>query len=248
MFGHIVPCGIRDRGVTSLARILGVAPPMREVADAVVVAVADRLGHQTVERQDVVWHQAPEDLSAFSRGERTDAPVRLLGRLAAAGVDAPVPDPTFRRPDWMKVKADLGTGYRQTQRLMRESGLHTVCQEAGCPNIFECWADRTATFMILGERCTRACGFCLVDTRKPEPLDADEPARVADAVARLGLAHAVVTSVARDDLSDGGASGFVATIEAIRRRVPTTTVEVLIPDCKGTRTRWTRSSPRAPMC
>ena len=104
----------------------------------------------------------------------------------------------------MKVKADLGAGYRQTQRLMRESGLHTVCQEAGCPNIFECWADRTATFMILGERCTRACGFCLVDTRKPEPLDADEPARVADAVARLGLAHAVVTRVARDDLPDGG--------------------------------------------
>jgi len=131
---------------------------------------------------------------------------------------------------------------------MRESGLHTVCQGGRVPNIFECWADRTATFMILGERCTRACGFCLVDTRKPEPLDADEPARVADAVARLGLAHAVVTSVARDEPVRRGASGFVATIEAIRRRVPTTTVEVLIPDCKGTRTRWTRSSPRAPMC
>ena len=116
----------------------------------------------------------------------------------------------------MKVKANLGAGYRETQRLMRDGGLNTVCQEAGCPNIFECWADRTATFMILGERCTRACGFCLVDTRKPNPLDLDEPARLADAVAQLGLAHAVVTSVARDDLDDGGASGFVATIEAIR--------------------------------
>jgi lipoic acid synthetase len=216
-----------------MAALLGSAPPMREVVDAVVDAMAARLGHLTVERQDVAWHQRPDDLSAFSRGERADAPVRLLGRLAAAGVDAPAPDPTFRRPEWMKVKADLGSGYRETQRLMRDAGLHTVCQEAGCPNIYECWADRTATFMILGERCTRACGFCLVDTRKPQPLDVDEPTRVAETVASLGLEHAVVTSVARDDLTDGGASGFVATIDAIRRRVPGTTVEVLIPDCKG---------------
>lgn len=233
MFDHIVPCGIRDRGVTSMAHVLEAAPPMRDVADAIVAAVAAHLGHDEIERQDVAWHQTPEDLSAFSRGEAPGTPVRLLGRLAAAGVEVPPPDPTFRRPEWMKVKADLGPGYRETQRLMRDGGLHTVCQEAGCPNIFECWADRTATFMILGERCTRACGFCLVDTRKPEPLDVGEPARVADAVARLGLAHTVVTSVARDDLADGGASGFVATIDAIRRRTPATTVEVLIPDCKG---------------
>jgi lipoic acid synthetase len=233
MFDHIIPCGIRDRGVTSMAALLGAAPSMHEVADAVTSAMAARLGHLTIERQDVAWHQAPEDLSAFSRGESDGGPVRLLGRLAAAGVEAPVPDPTFRRPDWMKVKANLGEGYRETQRLMRDSGLNTVCQEAGCPNIFECWADRTATFMILGERCTRACGFCLVDTRKPGPPDLDEPARLAEAVARLGLAHAVVTSVARDDLPDGGASAFVATIEAIRARMPATTVEVLIPDCKG---------------
>jgi lipoyl synthase len=233
MFGHIVPCGIRDRGVTSMARVLATPPVMHDVTDAVTAAVAEHLGFDAVERQDVVWHQVPDDLSAFSRGEPAGAPVRLLGRLAAAGVEAPAPDPTFRRPDWMKVKADLGPGYRETQRLMKEGGLHTVCQEAGCPNIFECWADRTATFMILGERCTRACGFCLVDTRKPQPLDLEEPGRVADAVATLGLAHAVVTSVARDDLTDGGASGFVATIDAIRRRTPATTVEVLIPDCKG---------------
>jgi lipoic acid synthetase len=233
MFEHIVPCGIRDRGVTSLAKVLGTAPPMRDVADAVTSAVAAHLGFSRVERQDVVWHQAPEDLSAFSRGETPGTPVRLLGRLRQAGVQAPAPDPTFRRPEWMKVKADLGPGYRETQRLMREGGLHTVCQEAGCPNIFECWADRTATFMILGERCTRACGFCLVDTRKPQPLDVEEPRRVADAVATLGLAHAVVTSVARDDLADGGASGFVTTIDAIRQRTPATTIEVLIPDCKG---------------
>jgi lipoic acid synthetase len=116
---------------------------------------------------------------------------------------------------------------------MRTLDLHTVCEEAGCPNIYECWADGTATFMILGERCTRACGFCLVDTRHPFPLDPDEPARVADAVAALGLEHAVITSVARDDLDDGGAGAFAATIRAIRTRTPRTRIEVLIPDCKG---------------
>jgi len=109
----------------------------------------------------------------------------------------------------------------------------TVCEEAGCPNIFECWADGTATFMINGDRCTRACGFCLVDTRKPQPLDPEEPARVAEAVSRLGLGHAVITCVARDDLADGGAGGFVATVEEVRRRSPGTAIELLISDCKG---------------
>ena len=134
--------------------------------------------------------------------------MRLLGRLAAAGVEVPPADASFRRPDWMKVRADLGPGYRATKRLMRGLSLTTVCEEAGCPNIYECWADRTATFMVLGERCTRACGFCLVDTRHPLAPEADEPARVADAVVTLGLEHAVVTSVARDDLPDGGAAHF----------------------------------------
>jgi len=133
----------------------------------------------------------------------------------------------------MRVRVDLSHGYRETKRLMRTLDLRTVCEEAGCPNIYECWTDRTATFMILGDRCTRACGFCLVDTRKPTFLDPDEPTRVANAVAELGLAHAVVTSVARDDLPDGGAAGFAATIRAIRAHTPTTKVEVLIPDCKG---------------
>jgi lipoic acid synthetase len=109
----------------------------------------------------------------------------------------------------------------------------TVCEEAGCPNLSECWADGTATFMINGDRCTRACGFCLVDTRKPLPPDPAEPARVAEAVERLGLRFAVVTAVARDDLADGGLSGFAATVEAIRARVPGCGVEVLIPDAKG---------------
>jgi lipoic acid synthetase len=240
MFGHIVPCGIRDRGVTSLARVLGESPDMRDVVDAVVDAFHDELGHDGVERQDVVWRERASDLSAFTREAeatrtpvRSGAPVRLLGRLAEAGVAAPADDPTFRRPPWMKVKADLGEGYRETKRVMRSLSLHTVCEEAGCPNIYECWADRTATFMILGERCTRACGFCLVDTRKPLPIDPDEPARVAEAVAAMGLAHAVVTSVARDDVEDGGAGAFAATIAAIRARTPSTQVEVLVPDCKG---------------
>jgi lipoyl synthase len=138
-----------------------------------------------------------------------------------------------RRPEWMKVRADLGTEYRRLKQLVQDQELHTVCEEAGCPNIYECWSQRTATFMILGDRCTRACGFCLVDTRQPFPIDPDEPVRVADAVASLGLVHAVVTSVARDDVPDGGAAGFAATIDAIRARNPETTVEVLIPDCKG---------------
>jgi lipoic acid synthetase len=238
MFDHIVPCGIADRGVTSLARLLGRSPDARAVVDAIVARFTETFGYDDVDRQSVlapegVLDPAPvERLSSGARGA-TSEPVRLLGRLAAAGVAAPAPDPAFRRPEWMKVRANLGEGYRETKRLMRGLDLHTVCEEAGCPNIYECWADRTATFMILGERCTRACGFCLVDTRHPLALDAGEPARVADAVVQLGLEHAVVTSVARDDLSDGGAAHFAATIAAVRAASPRTTVEVLIPDCKG---------------
>jgi lipoic acid synthetase len=131
------------------------------------------------------------------------------------------------------VKADLGEGYREVQRTMRSLKLVTVCEEAGCPNIFECWRDGTATFMINGDRCTRACGFCQVDTRKPLAVDAAEPERLAEAVAEMALAHAVITAVARDDLPDGGAGGFAEAIRAVRRRCPDTAVEVLIPDCKG---------------
>ncbi|MGH9040994.1 MAG: lipoyl synthase [Acidimicrobiia bacterium] len=244
MFSHIVPCGIRDRGVTSLRRRLGRPVAMREVVDAVTRQLAATFGYESVERQDVVWHERPSDLSAFSlrppsalpapeapasRGE----PVRLLGRLAQAGVAQPDEQESTRRPPWMKVRARLDGGYQELKGMMRGLDLHTVCEEAGCPNIYECWSERTATFMILGDRCTRACGFCLVDTRRPMPLDTAEPARVADAVSRMGLAHAVVTSVARDDLDDGGAAGFAATIAAIRAENPATTIEVLIPDCKG---------------
>ncbi len=129
----------------------------------------------------------------------------------------------------------IGKGYRTLSATVHDLGLVTVCEEAGCPNIYECWADGTATFMINGERCTRACGFCQVDTRHPLPLSSDEPDRVAQAVERMHLGHAVVTCVARDDLADGGAGAMAATIRAIRVRMPTTTVEVLISDCKGDR-------------
>jgi lipoic acid synthetase len=127
----------------------------------------------------------------------------------------------------------MGKGYRELGATIHDLGLVTVCEEAGCPNIYECWSEGTATFMINGERCTRACGFCQVDTRHPLPLQPDEPHRVARAVERMGLGHAVVTCVARDDLADGGAGAMAETIGAIRTRAPGTTVEVLISDCKG---------------
>jgi lipoic acid synthetase len=164
-------------------------------------------------------------------------PVRLVGglsRLAAAGVDTGAALPSgARKPAWLRAQAHMGPEYRALRKTVRNLGLVTVCEEAGCPNIFECWADGTATFMINGDRCTRACGFCQVSSAKPLPPDPAEPDKVAEAVARLGLAHAVVTCVARDDLPDGGAPGFAATIDAIRHRAPGTAVEVLISDCKG---------------
>jgi lipoic acid synthetase len=138
--------------------------------------------------------------------------------------------PILRKPDWIRVKAPTSRGYAETSRIVREHGLHTVCVEASCPNIGECWEQRHATFMILGDTCTRACAFCNVKTGLPGPLDADEPARVADAVAKLGLNHVVITSVDRDDLADGGAQHFAEVIRAIRARTPTTTIEVLTPD------------------
>ena len=138
--------------------------------------------------------------------------------------------PLLRKPDWIRVKAPVSAGYVETQRIVRANGLHTVCEEAGCPNIGECWEKKHATFMIMGDTCTRACAFCNVKTGLPQPLDAAEPARVAEATAKLGLAHVVVTSVDRDDLDDGGAAHFAAVIGAIRGRCPATTIEVLTPD------------------
>jgi lipoic acid synthetase len=238
-FGHIVPCGIPDKPVTSLAGE-GLDVPMARVVDAVVRRGALIWGYQRVDRQDVAWRVSADELAPFTRGEGpgrrvADAPVRMLDRrLAEAGVDPSAGVAlSERKPEWLRVKARMGEEYRALRRTVRQLQLATVCQEAGCPNIYECWADGTATFMINGDRCTRACGFCLVDTRKPAPSDPEEPERVAEAVAGLGLEHAVITTVARDDLADGGAGAFAATVAAIRRRAPAAAVELLISDCKG---------------
>ena len=254
-FGHIVPCGITDYGVTSLARE-GVPATMHDVVDAFADAFATRwaersgaaaAGELPVDRADVVWRRSSAgdgDLAPFSRGlgpgERTTGAnatvggtsVRLLGRLAEAGVTQSVAL-TDRKPDWMRAPVRHGADVLGIKRTVRDLDLVTVCEEAGCPNLSECWSDGTATFMVCGERCTRACGFCLVDTRHPEPLSADEPARVAEAVARMDLSYAVITMVARDDLADGGAAHVAATVRAIRERRAGTRVEVLISDLKG---------------
>ncbi|WP_084224643.1 lipoyl synthase [Paenibacillus pectinilyticus] len=138
-----------------------------------------------------------------------------------------------RKPDWLKINLKTDENFKEIKSMMRSKTLHTVCEEAKCPNIHECWANRTATFMILGDICTRACRFCAVKTGLPTELDLEEPERVADAALQMGLRHCVVTSVARDDLADGGARIFAETIKAIRRKLPMCTVEVLIPDFLG---------------
>ena len=148
---------------------------------------------------------------------------------------APVPTlpVAARKPGWLKVKAPGGPHYVQLRTMVRELGLHTVCEEARCPNIGECWEHQAATFMILGDRCTRNCAYCAVPHGTPAPYDAGEPARLAEAVSRMGLRHVVITSVDRDDLPNGGAEAFAACIREIRTRLPDASVEVLVPDFKG---------------
>ncbi len=138
-----------------------------------------------------------------------------------------------RRPDWLKVRLPSGDNYKEVLELMRRSSLNTVCEEAKCPNLAECWSSRTATFMILGDTCTRSCGFCNVKLGIPNEVDKDEPRRVAESVVDLGLKHVVITSVDRDELKDGGASIFAETIRLINQKMPDTTIEILIPDFKG---------------
>ncbi len=151
-----------------------------------------------------------------------------------------------RKPAWLKVKTPIGETYSEVKRLLRKHHLHTVCQEANCPNRFECWANKTATFMILGDRCTRHCRFCNVGSGEPEKVDETEPQRVAEAVRLMELRYAVITSVTRDDLPDGGASVFAETVRAIRRIDPAIGVEVLIPDFGGSRASLERVLEASP--
>ncbi|MGC8510336.1 MAG: lipoyl synthase [Acidimicrobiales bacterium] len=223
-FAAIVPCGIPDKPVVSMASLgLAVEP----------AAVEERLGAELEARLGGAQHPAHVarvDHAASTVGEERP----LLRRLRQAGVD---PDAGVslraRKPSWLRVEASMGRDYQSLRTLTEDLRLVTVCEEAGCPNIFECWSSGTATFMVNGDRCTRNCGFCLIDTRKPLALDPSEPARVAEAVVRLKLSHAVVTCVARDDLADGGAGAIGAVVRAIREASPTTSVEVLISDFQG---------------
>jgi len=228
---HIVPCGVAEYPVTSL-REEGIDVSMQDVVKIVSRLAIERWGGGEAEQQEVAWVHRPEDLSRFSRGEGPGEPVRMLGRLADAGVDGGV-DLSERKPEWLRPKVQIGAEVLKIKRTLSELKLVTVCEEAGCPNLSECWKDGTATFMVLGERCTRACGFCLVDTRKPELPEADEPQRVAEAVASMGLTHAVLTMVARDDLADGGFAHVAECVRAIRERNPLTRIETLVSDAKG---------------
>ena len=205
MRDHIVPCGIAEHPVTSL-REEGCSASMREVADVVARLAQERWGGAVSDRHDVAWDYEPD----------------VVGMHI-----------TQRKPEWLRPKVEHGADVLATKKTLRDLHLVTVCEEAGCPNLSECWKEGTATFMVLGERCTRACGFCLVDTRKPEWPDDEEPQRVAEAVARMGLSHAVLTMVARDDLEDGGFEHVARCVQAIRERKPGTAVETLVSDAKG---------------
>ena len=232
-FGNIVPCGIEDRPVTSVVEVLGHQMSIQEVVDVLVphLNLLSDLPDSEVQ------------LGAFARG--TGATYEV-DRMVASGVFSPRrrgEEPvTIRgalggepeKPSWMKVKLDLtDPKFRELKKLNNELGLNTVCEEAGCPNIYECWSSGTSTLMLLGETCTRACSFCDVNTGKPGEVDWDEPVRAAEAIEAMQLRHAVLTSVNRDDLDDGGATIFALTIHEIRERLPHCDVEVLIPDFKG---------------
>ena len=210
---HIVPCGISEHDVTSLHE-LGFDVTVQQVADLVSVLAAQRFAGGEFDRHDVAWSVVQGD--------------EQVGReTASVQISA-------RKPEWLRPHVNHGPEVLATKKTLRDLNLVTVCEEAGCPNLSECWADGTATMMVLGERCTRACGFCLIDTRKPLAPDANEPLRVAQAVAKMKLEYAVLTMVARDDLADGGMGHVAQCIRQIRIASPSTRVETLISDAKGT--------------
>jgi len=233
-FGHMNPCGITDRSVTSMTELLGRPISIEETVEPVRRAFA----------QTFAYEDADVQLGAFVRGQGRPRQFEV-DQLVETGTFAPKTTGIGQtinirrlpgeppRPEWLRVTARMEAPFLDLKKLMRGLELHTVCEEANCPNIYECWGSGTATLMILGDRCTRACGFCNVTTGRPTELDVLEPFRAAEAIARMGLRHAVITSVNRDDLADGGASIFAATIREVRRRSSQCAVEVLIPDFKG---------------
>ena len=233
-FGRIVPCGIADRAVTSVKEMSREKVAIEDLVDALIPHFTEVFGHGSAEVQLGAFARgsgrepfavdAMVEAGVFSGRDPTEVPIAINGLLPG--------EPP--RPEWMRIKADISSeGYRELRRLMRGKELNTVCEEAGCPNIYECWASGTGTLMLLGDKCTRACAFCDVQTGKPGDVDLDEPRRAAEAVAAMGLRHAVLTSVNRDDLDDGGAAIFAETIGRIRELLPDCDVEVLIPDFKG---------------
>ncbi len=233
-FEAMVPCGIPDRPVTSMFELMGRKVSHEEVIEVLVPHFARVFGRPDPEVQLAAFTRAqgrPREFEVdrllaggtFSPEKRSAEPVLVEGRLPG--------EPA--RPSWMKVAARMDDDYLELKKMMRGLELHTVCEEAGCPNIYECWGMGTATLMILGDKCTRACSFCNVTTGKPTEFDMFEPFRAAEAVASMNLQHAVITSVNRDDLDDGGAGIFAQTIIESRKRSPGTDIEVLIPDFKG---------------
>lgn len=235
-FGNMIPCGIVDRQVTSISELLSrsISISIEEVVEALLAHTPELSMHVGVETQ----------LGAFTRG--TAKGTYEVDRMVAAGVFSPsradeVPvmirgllagEP--EKPSWMKVRVDMrDPKFKELKRLNRELDLNTVCEEAGCPNIYECWSSGTSTLMLLGDTCTRACSFCDVNTGRPGEVDEEEPVRAAIAIEAMALNHAVLTSVNRDDLEDGGATIFARTINEIHERLPDCDVEVLIPDFKG---------------
>ena len=235
-FGMMNPCGITDREVTDLSQLVGRRVTVEEAVDALLPHFEEVFGYTESERQFAAFVRGQgragefevDRLLAsgtFSADRRSQDPVLINGRLSG--------EPP--RPEWMKVTARLDGDYLELKKLMRGLELNTVCEEANCPNIYECWGMGTATLMILGDRCTRACSFCNVTTGKPTELDIFEPYRAAEAIRKMALKHAVITSVNRDDLDDGGSAIFAHTITETRRQSPGTEIEVLIPDFKGDR-------------
>jgi len=235
-FALMNPCGISDRPVTTLSDLVGRKVSVEEAVEALIPQFESVFGYRETETQIAAYARGQGrrsefevdrllEAGTFSQESRSQEPILLNGRLPG--------EPP--RPEWMKVTARLDGDYLEMKKMMRGLELNTVCEEANCPNIYECWGMGTATLMILGDKCTRACSFCNVTTGKPTEFDIFEPFRAAEAIAKMNLKHAVITSVNRDDLDDGGAGIFAHTITESRRRSPGTEIEVLIPDFKGDR-------------